>query len=79
MIRASRSHNLAERLAEIRMPCLVITGEDDRIVPADQSIRLADELPDAELVVIPDCGHIPHEECPESFLQAVTDFLGKLP
>jgi len=48
-------------------------------VPTDQSIRLAGELPDAELVVIPDCGHIPHEECPEPFLQAVTDFLGKLP
>jgi pimeloyl-ACP methyl ester carboxylesterase len=61
------------------MPCLVITGDDDRIVPTDQSIRLADELPDAELVVIPDCGHIPHEECPELFLQAVTDFLNQLP
>ncbi len=48
-------------------------------MPTDQSIRLAGELPDAELVVIPDCGHIPHEECPEPFLQAVTDFLGKLP
>jgi pimeloyl-ACP methyl ester carboxylesterase len=79
MIRASRSQNLAERLAEIQMPCLVITGDDDRIVPTDQSIRLADELPDAELVIIPDCGHIPHEECPELFLQAVTDFLNQLP
>ena len=79
LTRASRSHNLTERLAEIQMPCLVITGDDDRIVPTDQSIRLADELPDAELVVIPDCGHIPHEECPESFLQAATDFLSQLP
>ena len=79
LTRASGSHNLEERLAEIRMPCLVITGDDDRIVPMEQSIRLADELPDAELVVIPDCGHIPHEECPEPFLQAATDFLGKLP
>jgi pimeloyl-ACP methyl ester carboxylesterase len=79
MVRASQSHDLAERLAEIRMPCLVITGDDDRIVPMEQSIRLADELPDAELVVIPDCGHIPHEECPEPFLQAVTDFLSQLP
>jgi pimeloyl-ACP methyl ester carboxylesterase len=79
MVRASQSHNLAERLAEIRMPCLVITGDDDRIVPTEQSIRLAHELPDAELVVIPDCGHIPHEECPDLFLQAMTDFLDKLP
>ncbi|MBC8263534.1 MAG: hypothetical protein H8E47_05355 [Anaerolineales bacterium] len=41
--------------------------------------ELGDELPNAELVVIPHCGHIPHEECPEPFLQAVTDFVGKLP
>ena len=79
MLRASRSNNLPQQLAEIRMPCLVITGDDDRIVPTEQSVRLADELPDAELVVIPNCGHIPHEECPELFLQAVADFLGKLP
>jgi pimeloyl-ACP methyl ester carboxylesterase len=79
MIRASQSHDLSERLTEIRMPCLVITGDDDRVVPTEQSVRLADELPDAELVVIPDCGHIPHEECSEPFLQAVADFLAKLP
>jgi pimeloyl-ACP methyl ester carboxylesterase len=41
----------------------------------EQSIRLADDLPDAELVIIANCGHIPHEECPQPFLQAVTDFL----
>ena len=79
MVRASQSHDLAERLTKIRVPCLVITGDDDRIVPTEQSIRLADELLDAELVVIPDCGHIPHEECPEPFLQAVSDFLNQLP
>jgi pimeloyl-ACP methyl ester carboxylesterase len=59
---------LAEQLDQIQMPVLVITGDDDRIVPAEQSVRLAGELPKAELVVIPDCGHIPHEECPESCL-----------
>jgi pimeloyl-ACP methyl ester carboxylesterase len=40
---------------------------------------LAGELPDAELVVIPNCGHIPHEECPAAFLRAVKDFLARLP
>lgn len=79
MVRASHSHDLAERLAEIRMSCLVITGDDDRIVPTEQSVRLADELPDAELVVISDCGHVPQEECPQPFLQAVADFLNQLP
>ena len=72
---ASRSLNLEERLDELQLPILVITGDDDRIVPTEQSIRLAGELFNAELVVIPNCGHVPHEECPADFLQAVRGFL----
>jgi pimeloyl-ACP methyl ester carboxylesterase len=70
--------DLPDRLEELTLPVLVITGDDDRIVPAEQSVRLAGELPDAELVVIPDCGHVPHEECPQLFLEAVSDFLAGL-
>jgi pimeloyl-ACP methyl ester carboxylesterase len=72
---ASRWLGLDERLDEIQVPVLVVTGDDDRIVPTKQSIRLAGELPNAELVVVPNCGHVPHEECPEFFLAAVNDFL----
>jgi pimeloyl-ACP methyl ester carboxylesterase len=78
MTLASRESDLPERLDEIRQPTLVITGDDDRIVPTEQSLRLADELPDADLSVISQCGHLPHEECPSEFMQAVTDFLGTL-
>ena len=69
------SHPLDLRPAGVSVPVLVITGDDDRIVPTEQSIRLAGELPRAELRVIPDCGHIPQEECPGPFLQAVKAFL----
>ena len=74
---ASRSLGLDKRLGELQMPVLVITGDDDQIVPTEQSIRLAGELPNAELVVIPNCGHVPHEECPEPFLAAVNSFLAE--
>jgi pimeloyl-ACP methyl ester carboxylesterase len=76
--RASRPLNLPKRLREVEGPVLVVTGDDDRIVPTEQSGRLARELPEAELVVIADCGHIPHEECPEPFLQAMEAFLARL-
>ncbi|MFZ5883603.1 MAG: alpha/beta fold hydrolase [Chloroflexota bacterium] len=72
---ASRESGLAERLDEFDLPILVITGDDDRIVPTEQSLRLADELPNAQLAVIPRCGHVPHEECPAEFMQAVVEFL----
>jgi pimeloyl-ACP methyl ester carboxylesterase len=44
----------------------------------EENVRLADEIPDARLVVISECGHVPQEECPEPFMQAVTEFLSAL-
>lgn len=76
---ASQPLGLDQRLDELAIPVLVITGDDDRIVPTEQSIRLAAEIPGAELVVIPNCGHVPQEECPAEFLAAVNDFLARLP
>ena len=75
---ASHDLDLGQRLDEVGLPVLVITGDDDRIVPTEQSLRLAAELPDAQLVLIPDCGHVPHEECPAAFLEAVRAFLADL-
>ncbi len=76
---ASRELMLDTRLSELKMPVLVITGDDDRIVPTENSLRLAAEIPGAELVVIPNCGHVPHEECPQAFLDATLDFTSRLP
>ena len=43
-----------------------------------ESVRLAESLPQATLVIIPDCGHVPQEECPEPFLAAATEFFASL-
>ena len=75
---ANAPTGLPERLAELTLPVLVITGDDDRIVPTAQSIQLAGELPNAELVVVPACGHVPHEECPQAVLDAIQSFLAGL-
>ncbi len=72
---ASDSLDLSQHLGEFTLPVLVVTGDDDRIVPTDNSIRLAGLLPDASLAVIPNAGHVPHEEQPEAFMQAVEQFL----
>jgi pimeloyl-ACP methyl ester carboxylesterase len=76
---ASRPLGLADRLDRVTIPTLVVTGDDDTWVPTAQSVRLAGELPNAELVVIPSCGHVAQEECPEQFLEAAVDFLDSLP
>lgn len=74
----SEPSNVAERLEEFTLPVLVITGDDDRIVPADTSIRVADELPEARLVMLENSGHVPHEETPIAFMQAVEEFVSNL-
>lgn len=75
---ASEPANLDERLAQIQVPTLVISGDDDRIVPLENSIRLAEDIPGSELVVIENCGHLPQEECPKAFMDAIDDFLTTL-
>ena len=75
---ASHDPDLVSRLDQVTIPTLVITGDDDRIVPTEESIRLAQDLPNAELVVIPDCGHVPQEECPAPFVQAVEAFVAQI-
>ncbi len=77
LTRASGGTDLQASLQELSLPVLVITGDDDRIVPTAESERLAGELANAELVVIPECGHVPHEECPRPVYQAIETFLAK--
>lgn len=69
---------LDNRLKTMSLPSLVITGEYDLTVKTEESFRLARELPDAELVVVPDCGHLPQEEQPEAFVVAVRNFLKRV-
>jgi pimeloyl-ACP methyl ester carboxylesterase len=73
--KAPRTTNVDKQLASITMPTLVITGDNDEVVATSDSIRLAGELPNAQLVVIEDCGHLPNEEKSQEFLTAVAGFL----
>jgi pimeloyl-ACP methyl ester carboxylesterase len=67
--------DLGKRLNEIKIPVLIITGDDDRIVPMRGSEKIADQIAHAEMVIMPDTGHLPHEENPELFLSIVNTFL----
>lgn len=65
-----------ERLAAVAVPTLVLVGEEDRpFLKASQ--RMADTIPGAELVVIPDAAHSPQFENPEAWWKAITTFLGR--
>jgi len=73
--KASDPPDLAGRLSQIDTPTLVISGDDDQIVPVENSRRLAKEIPNATLSILENCGHLPQEECPEAFLRTIEKFL----
>ncbi|XP_065870963.1 uncharacterized protein [Euphorbia lathyris] len=67
--------SLSKRLHEITCPVLIVTGDNDRIVPSWNAMRLAEAIPGSCLEVIKNCGHLPHEEKVEEFVSIVENFL----
>ena len=61
--------------AGLAIPVLLVWGEHDQIVKPWQGERLHRDLPDSRLVIIPDCGHNPHEERPPETFTVIRDFL----
>lgn len=53
------------RLAGLHPPSLFVWGESDRLIPPGFARHVAESLPGAEQVVLPDCGHVPQVELPE--------------
>ncbi len=70
--------NLQKRLGAVSVPVLVISGDDDQIIPLDDSLRLAQSIPGARAKVMYACGHMPQEECPDQFMTALGDFINQV-
>jgi len=70
---------LSARYREIAVPTLLLWGRHDRVVPLAIGRRLARALPDAVLVVLEACGHLPAEERPGASIRIVEGFLDGRP
>lgn len=70
---------LGSRIHELDCPVRLIYGEKDRILPRVRRTmeRVADELPQAELTSIPDCGHFLQEDQPDEVASLLADFLAR--
>lgn len=59
--------NRKDRVAElpnIQCPTLVLSGNEDALIPAPTQQKMADAISDAEFHIIPECGHLPTMERP---------------
>ena len=80
---ADALHGLASRadstptLHEVRVPTLVVCGEEDALTPVAESEALQRGIAGSRLAVIPQAGHLSNLENPAAFNAALREFLGE--
>lgn len=72
---AAIRHDTSVAMAATRVPTLVVSRRDDRLISAETSRRLAAAIPTAELVLLDGGAHLPHEGDVDSLVSAVLAFL----
>jgi pimeloyl-ACP methyl ester carboxylesterase len=73
---AFTEHDKTEALSAFdELPVLVLAGVQDLVTPSEHSEAIADLLPDAELVLVPDAGHLVMLEHPEVVTDRLADLL----
>jgi 3-oxoadipate enol-lactonase len=69
--------DLTDRLGGIRVPTLVIVGEDDPATPAAASRTIHERIKGSELVILKSASHLSNLEQAEAFNRAITTFLAR--
>ncbi len=62
----------------IRTPMLVMSGEDDALIPVENARAIAAAIPGAKLILYPDTGHLPMEQRPDETARHVRAFIDSL-
>jgi pimeloyl-ACP methyl ester carboxylesterase len=74
---ACLAHDTLERLGGLRVPTLVIGGEEDQLTPPRMARALANAIPGARLVLMPGVGHLAPAEAAPRFNRIVGRFLAE--
>lgn len=68
---------VVRRYESLDVPTLLLWGREDPVVPVELGRELEGRLPDARLVTLDACGHLPQEERPRASLRPVLEFLAE--
>ena len=69
---------MADDLPRLRMRVLFVVGANDKAVPPRNAEMLAASMPNAQVVVIPNAGHLAHEEKPEETAEIIFEEAARL-
>ncbi|NQU69803.1 MAG: alpha/beta fold hydrolase [Rhodospirillales bacterium] len=62
----------------IKLPTLVVWGDDDRIFPAEYAAAWHELIPGSRMEIFPDCGHLPHVEKSDAFVDTFNRFIAEI-
>jgi 3-oxoadipate enol-lactonase len=74
-MQAVQGHDTYERLSQIEAPTLVVTGKEDGLVPPENSVALAQRIPNADLAILSNASHLFNIELPETAAAVVRGFI----
>jgi pimeloyl-ACP methyl ester carboxylesterase len=66
------------QLAQISIPTTVLWGMQDWVLYSRFGRELSAKIPHARFIEQPNCGHLPHKECPGALVQALNDLLKRI-
>ncbi len=70
-------YDVSDRLSDINVPTMALCGELDLIKPPTDMRPMAEAIPDAQFVTVPNAGHALHIERPAEFMTACLGFLAQ--
>jgi 3-oxoadipate enol-lactonase len=70
--------DLTDRLGAIKLPTLVVVGEEDQGTPVAASRAIHERIAGSRLEILPSAAHLANVEQPDAFTAAVTSFLARL-
>lgn len=76
-VRGQRFVELQTRYRTVVQPTLLLWGREDKVSPLAYGERLSKELPNARLVIFPQCGHFPMIEAQAPSTRELVDFLSE--
>ncbi len=69
--------DLTDKLGAIKLPTLIVVGEEDQGTPVAASRTIQDHVKGSQLEILKSASHLSNVEQPEAFTQAVTSFLAR--
>lgn len=72
---ADQSSDVRANLGNLDLPVFVVSGDHDKIVKVEDTFKVTERITGHKIYLVPEAGHLAHEERPEDFIRVVRDFI----